>query len=113
MDRNTKELPSILLQKSLLQLQEKKIHLQQPLTIITAGIFPSGEEGKKWRQLQEKLLSKSEKTKHIVAENSDHMINHHQPKIIVDAIYDMIINRQKSTKIIPKSRRTLKSETVS
>lgn len=80
------------LSESLSQLGEKKIHLQQPLTVITAGIISSGEEERKWKQLQKRLLSKSEKAKQIVAENSDHMINHHQPEIIVDAIREMVNN---------------------
>jgi hypothetical protein len=44
------------------------------------------------KQLQQRLLSKSSKAKQIVAENSDHMINHHQPEIIVDAIREMMNN---------------------
>jgi hypothetical protein len=67
-----------------------KIRLQQPLTVITAGIVSNSEEGRKWKQLQEKLLSKSTNAKQIIAENSDHMINHHQPRIIVDAIREMV-----------------------
>lgn len=76
------------LNESLLQLS--KVHLQQPLIIITAGIISNSEAGRKWEKLQEKLLSKSKKSKQIIAENSDHMINHHQPKIIVDAIHEMV-----------------------
>ncbi|NGX27695.1 MAG: hypothetical protein K940chlam6_01633, partial [Chlamydiae bacterium] len=33
---------------------------------------------------------KSNQSKQIIAENSDHMINHHQPQIIIDAIQEMI-----------------------
>lgn len=78
------------LNESLSQLS--RIKIQQPLTVITAGIVPNGEEGKNWEQLQERLLSKSNKAKQIVAENSDHMINHHQPEIIVEAIREMVNN---------------------
>lgn len=80
------------LNESLSQLGEKKIRLQSPLTVITAGIISSDEEGRKWKQLQKGLLSKSKTSKQIVAENSDHMINHHQPEIIVDAIREMVNN---------------------
>lgn len=78
------------LSESLSQLGEKKICLQCPLTVITAGITSNNEEGMKWKQLQKRLFSKSNKARQIVAENSDHMINHHQPEIIVDAIREMI-----------------------
>lgn len=76
--------------ESLSQLSEQKMPLQQPLTVISAGVISSGEEGEKWKQLQKRLLKKSVKSKQIVAENSDHMINHHQPEIIVEAIREMI-----------------------
>jgi len=78
------------LYKSLLQLEERKICLQCPLTVITAGIFSNSEEEKNWKSLQKKLLIKSTISKHIIAENSDHMINHHQPEVIVEAIRKMI-----------------------
>lgn len=81
------------LNESLLQLNESKVHLQdKPLIVITAGIFSNDEEGKIWCDLQKKLLSKSDKAKQIIAEDSDHMINHHQPRIIIDAILEIINN---------------------
>ncbi|HEY4832629.1 MAG TPA: alpha/beta hydrolase [Waddliaceae bacterium] len=77
------------LEESLLQLA--RCHIQdKPLIIITAGIASSSEEGKIWKELQKNLLFKSNKSKQIVAENSDHMINHHQPQIIVDAIKELV-----------------------
>lgn len=79
------------LKASLGQLSERKVHLQhKPLVVITAGILPDGEEGKSWRQLQNRLLSKSTRAQQIMAENSDHMINHHQPDVIVEAIRAMM-----------------------
>jgi pimeloyl-ACP methyl ester carboxylesterase len=78
------------LNESLSQVGERTIFLHCPLTVITAGIIFNNEEGKRWKQLQNKLLSKSKYAKQIVAENSDHMINHHQPEIIVNAIREMI-----------------------
>ncbi len=77
------------LDESLAQLERRGIHLQCPLTVITAGILSDGEEGNKWRLLQKKLLSKSQQSKQIIADKSDHMINHHQPRVIVDAIREM------------------------
>ncbi len=72
----------------------RQVHLQdKPLIVITAGIPPTGEEGNIWGSLQKKLLAKSNRSKQKVAEQSDHMINHYQPKIIVDAIREMIETR--------------------
>lgn len=78
------------LSESLLQLGE--VRLQKPLTVITAGNISNSEEGRRWIKLQERLLLKSNQSKQMIAENSDHMINHHQPQIIVDAIREMIEN---------------------
>ena len=39
-----------------------------------------------WNHLQEKLVFKSIYEKQVIAKESDHMINHHQPQIIIDAI---------------------------
>ncbi len=80
------------LHKSLSQLEKRKICLQQPLVVISAGIISNNEEGRIWKSLQEKLLFKSKNAKQIIAEKSDHMINHHQPQVIVDAIREMIEN---------------------
>lgn len=77
------------LEESLLQLA--KCHIQdKPLIVISAGITANSEEGNVWKDLQKSLLSKSNKSKQIVANKSDHMINHHQPQIIVDAIKEMV-----------------------
>lgn len=76
--------------ESLRQLRESQLHLgNKPLIVITAGIS-NGQEGEIWLDLQKKLLSKSIRSKQVIAEKSDHMINHHQPQIIVDAILDML-----------------------
>lgn len=82
---------------SLSQLNERKIPFQTPLTVITAGKFANSEEGKKWKLLQEKLLLKSRNAKQVIAENSDHMINHYEPKVIIDAIREMIENPRRSS----------------
>lgn len=77
------------LEESLLQLAE--CHIQdKPLIVISAGVTANSEEGKIWKDLQKNLLSKSNKSKQIVAHKSDHMINHHQPQVIVDAIKEMV-----------------------
>lgn len=70
----------------------KRTSVQQSLTVIAAGIISNNEEGRKWKRLQKRLLSKSITSKQIVAENSNHKINHHQPEIIVDAIREMVNN---------------------
>jgi hypothetical protein len=80
------------LEESLLQLAE--CHIQdKPLIVISAGITPNSGEGKAWKDLQKDLLSKSNRSKQIVADKSDHMINHHQPQVIVDAIKEMVYQK--------------------
>ena len=82
------------LKESLYQLRENKIHLQEKLLIvITAGKFSNNKEAKLWNGLQKKLLLKSNRAKQLVAENSDHMINHHQPEIITEAIREIWNNQ--------------------
>lgn len=77
--------------ESLSQLKKANIQLyDKPLTVITAGKFSSSDERRIWNDLQKDLLLKSNQSKRVIAENSDHMINHHQPQIIVDAVREMI-----------------------
>lgn len=77
--------------ESLRQLAERKIHLQdKPLIVITAGRFASQHEEMAWNRLQKKLLAKSNRAQHVIANESDHMINHHQPQIIVEAIQELV-----------------------
>lgn len=79
------------LSESLSQLDNSKIHLQdKPLAVISAGKHLCNKEGKVWNGLQKRLLLKSNRSKQIIAEKSDHMINHHQPDIISLVIRDMI-----------------------
>lgn len=79
------------LRESLAELRESKVHLQEkPLIVITAGKFSNGEEALLWNQQQRALLAKSNQAKQIIAENSDHMINHHEPAVIVDAIQEIL-----------------------
>ncbi len=79
------------LQESLSQLDGRKVHLQnKPLIVITAGQFSNRNEELAWNRLQKKLLAKSHRAKQIVASKSDHMINHHEPEIIVRAIQEML-----------------------
>jgi hypothetical protein len=42
-----------------------------------------------WNDFQKKLLTKSNQAKQLIANQSDYMINHHQPQIIVEAIQEM------------------------
>ena len=82
------------LKESLCQLRENKVHLQEkPLIVITAGEFSNSEEAKLWNSLQKRLLLKSNSAKQLIAENSDHMINHHQPEIIYKAIREIWNNQ--------------------
>jgi len=75
------------LEESLSQLEKSAVYLyDKPLTVISAGLYANKEEGLVWRELQKKLLLKSSHVKHVVAEQSDHMINHHQPDIIINEI---------------------------
>lgn len=75
--------------ESLRQLRDSQVHLgNKPLIVITAGIV-SDQEGEIWQDLQKELLSKSARSEQIIAEKSDHMINHHQPEVIVRAIREM------------------------
>lgn len=79
------------LAESLSQLRESKMHLQdKPLVVISAGKHASVKEKQIWLELQKGLLSKSNQTKWVIAESSDHMINHHQPRVITQAIREMI-----------------------
>ena len=78
--------------ESLSQLKTANVKLQDiPLTVLTAGKIPDNEEGKTWIGLQKKLLLKSNRAKQLIAEDSDHMIHHHQPAIVIDAILEMIL----------------------
>ncbi len=78
--------------ESLAQLHQSHIHLQdKPLIVISAGKFSNAQEEKLWSELQHRLLSKSYLAKQIIAKKSDHMINHHQPEIIVEAVQEILM----------------------
>lgn len=78
------------LPESLSQLEARQIHLHnKPLIVITAGRFSSDHEKELWQRLQKDLLTKSDQTTHLIAAKSDHMIPHHQPQIIIDAIREI------------------------
>jgi pimeloyl-ACP methyl ester carboxylesterase len=82
------------LSESLRQIHDRKVHLKdKPLVVITAGKFADSNEGKAWNNLQKKLLSKSNRSKQMIADKSDHMINHHQPEIIIAAIREILNNK--------------------
>lgn len=55
------------------------------------------EQAKVWRELQKELVSKSENSKQLIAENSDHNIPHNQPAIIINAVLEM------KQKMLPRS----------
>lgn len=89
------------LNESLKQLKSSSSNFgNQPLVVITAGKVPMSKEtgcsqewidgqAKVWRELQKELVSKSENSKQLIAENSDHNIPHHQPAIIINAVFEM------------------------
>jgi hypothetical protein len=77
-----------------------KVNLKdKPLIVITAGMVSDHEEKKAWYQLQQKFLAKSSRSKQVIAEHSDHMINHHQPGIIIDAIREIVNDSLNSERI--------------
>ncbi len=84
------------------QLKATGGHLgDKPLTIITA-VKQISEKGSgmtreqidavyiPFQALQKDLLTKSSRSKQVFAEESDHMITHNQPQIIVEAVKEMI-----------------------
>lgn len=79
------------LAESLSQLRDSNVHLENiPITVITAAVDLGTSQGQNWDRLQKRLLLKSSRSKQIVADKSDHMIHHHEPDIITQAIRDMI-----------------------
>jgi hypothetical protein len=71
----------------------------KPLIVITAGKYSFGgpvvtdetkEQQRKWNELQLDLVSKSSAGKQIIAKDSGHGIPIEQPKIIVDAIKEIL-----------------------
>lgn len=92
-----------LFEKSLEQLKNRPHHLgEKPLVVITAGktgtqcLCQEYSEDwveqltKAWNALQKDLVTQSSNSKHIIAENSDHMITRHEPKIVVDEVLEMV-----------------------
>ena len=74
----------------------------KPLIVLTAGKPLTAEEAgltkldldkmeMGWNELQKDFAYKSDNSKQIIAEKSDHMIPFYQPEIIVKAVYDMSI----------------------
>jgi hypothetical protein len=68
----------------------------KPLIVICAGRPPLDTPGDLvgqfavWQELQRELLSISRNSRFVVAEESDHVIEVHQPEIIVTAIREVI-----------------------
>lgn len=79
-------------EKSLAQLRKAHVQLENtPLTVITAGKSLSPPAfNQAWLSMQQDHLLKSSYSRHLFAEKSDHMIPHHQPQIIVEAVKDML-----------------------
>jgi pimeloyl-ACP methyl ester carboxylesterase len=43
-----------------------------------------------WQEVRASLPSKSSHSKHLIAENSGHIVTYEQPEIIVEAVREMI-----------------------
>ena len=97
--------------KSLDQLKNSDTHLgKRPLTVITAGRSLTDKECKEngysidwinqwdqaWANLQRDLATNSKNSTQMIAKNSGHMITREEPKIILDAIGEMV-NRLRVT----------------
>lgn len=79
------------LRESLSQLKNANISIgDKPLIVISAGKGVETAEGKAWSLMQKRLVLKSNCSKQIIASESDHMINHHQPQVIIDSILEML-----------------------
>ncbi len=88
--------------ESLKQIKQYPSNLKQlPLTVITAGSLTFFGESigyskewidlsyKSWKELQLELTFLSTQSKHLIAEQSDHLIPRHQPELIVEAVREM------------------------
>jgi pimeloyl-ACP methyl ester carboxylesterase len=78
--------------ESLIQMKAIETLKETPIIVITADQFADKEEGEVWKILQNKHLGRSNRTKQVIAEQSDHMIHHHQPEIIIEAIREIYDN---------------------
>ena len=87
---------------SLRQVKEKNISFgSTKLVVIVAGKKSMEEESPQlspsmsiWYELQRDLLSRSSQATWMVAKKSDHMIPRHQPEVIVQAVRDLINDKQ-------------------
>lgn len=69
-----------------------------PLTIISAGknIFegapgiPEREAGDIWKQLQSESLDLSSNSHQVIAQQSEHYVQHDQPKVVVQQILELV-----------------------
>ena len=77
--------------------QSKQMPIECPLRVITADIYldfaddrpltqKELQEDAERREAQHKLLERGSKSSQIIAFNSDHMILHHEPEVIVEQI---------------------------
>lgn len=87
---------------SLQQIKEAPIKTENmPLSVISAGQWLLAEDRGydkefldeitlAWKSLQQDLVHKSKKGKHIIADKSGHMISYQQPELITDAVREMV-----------------------
>lgn len=85
---------------SLEQIRSQKVG-DIPLSVISAGQRIISEERgydlefldeitQIWKNLQKDLVRKSSRAKHVIAEQSGHMISHQQPDLIVEVVHQMV-----------------------
>ncbi|HXF28269.1 MAG TPA: hypothetical protein VN457_00335, partial [Chlamydiales bacterium] len=89
-------------EKSAALLKSRRTFLgNKPLIVITAGKPPRVDETgfskeyimkakKAWNSLQRDLLTKSSKAKQVIAAESGHMVNHEEPRVIVEAVREIL-----------------------
>ncbi len=79
--------------------------IRKPLIVITGGKkMNPGEWGLSqeqidsfediWPMLQKELTTRSTKSKHLIAEHSGHMVPWEQPEIIIEAIQEIVLNKE-------------------
>jgi len=70
--------------------QTRQAHLllgDKPLVVITAG---SNDSDPTWHRLQTELVSRSSAAKHIIATGSGHYVQDDRPRLVIDAIRDVV-----------------------
>lgn len=95
---------------SVLQVHANPMQLgNKPLFVLTRGkkeSIPglSSEKSERveavWKELQNDLATRSQNSKHVIAENSGHMIPLQQPNLVIDAIRQTLIAAQQHIPLV-------------